>query len=73
MQHHLTAAILLRRTIIQTGESILKCPPDVLEACKADLLLAVQQEGSAFVRRKLCDAVAELARYCVGELMLARD
>ena len=67
MQHHLTSAILLRRVIIQTGESILKCSPEVLEACKADLLVALQQESSAFVRRKLCDAVAELARYCIGE------
>lgn len=67
IQHHLTAAILLRRVIIQTGESLLKCPTDVLDACKADLLLALQQENSPFVRRKLCDAVAELARYCVGE------
>ena len=57
----------MRRVIIQTGESILKCSPNVLELCKADLLQALQQENSAFVRRKLCDAVAELARYCVGE------
>lgn len=58
---------MLRRTIIQAGEAIRQLPVDVLEACKADTLMAIQQEGSAFVRRKLCDAVAELARYCIGE------
>ena len=67
-QHHLTAAILLRRAFIQTAESLLlKCSPDVLESCKAGLLTALQQEGSSFVRRKLCDTIAELARYCIGE------
>ena len=66
-QHHLTAAILLRRSFIQTGESLLKCSPEILESCKTGLLTALQQESSAFVRRKLCDAIAELARYCIGE------
>ncbi|XP_065887453.1 importin-5-like isoform X2 [Dysidea avara] len=66
-QHHLTAAILLRRSFIQTGESLLKCSPEILESCKTGLLTALQQESSAFVRRKLCDAIAELARYCIDE------
>jgi len=69
-QHHLTAAILLRRSFIQTGESLLKCSPDVLESLKTGLLTALQQEPSAFVRRKMCDAIAELARYCIGECIV---
>jgi len=69
-QHHLTAAILLRRSFIQTGESLLKCSPDVLESLKTGLLTALQQEQTAFVRRKLCDTIAELARYCIGEYVV---
>ena len=69
LQHRLTAAIMLRRLFIQMGESLLKCSHDVLESCKADLLTALQQETSEFVRKELCDDVAKLARICAGEIL----
>ena len=58
---------MLQRLFIQMGESLLKCSHDVLESCKADLLTALQQETSEFVRKELCDDVAKLARICAGE------
>jgi len=52
---------------IEMGESLLNSSCDVLESCKADLLTALRQEGSDFVRKELCDVVAKLARICTGE------
>ena len=67
LQHRMAAAVMLRRLFIEMGESLLKCSPDVLESCKADLLTALQKETSDFVRRELCDDVGKLARICSGE------
>ncbi len=39
----------------------------VLGASKAELLLAMQSETSGHVRRKICDAIAEMARSYLGE------
>ena len=45
---------------------ILKLPDDILDPCRSELLVAVQQEPNATVRRKIAEAVAEMARACIG-------
>lgn len=58
------AAVLLRRIFLTLEYSELAAEVDagVLGGCRAELILAIQNETSAPIRRKICDAVAELAR-----------
>lgn len=62
------AAILLRRIFLQLEYKDIAedLPPDVLAASKAELFLALQSENSALVRKKICDAVAEMGRSFLG-------
>lgn len=63
------AAVLLRRVFLQLEykDLIDDLQPEVLSSCQAELLMAIQTEGHASIRRKICDAVAELARSSLGE------
>ena len=61
-------AVLLRRVFLQLEykDLVEELPAEVLASCQAQLLTAVQVEPHPPVRRKICDAVAELARSCLG-------
>ena len=60
--------MLLRRIFLTLEYSELAAEVDagVLGGCRAELILAIQNETSAPIRRKICDAVAELARSSMG-------
>ena len=62
------AAVLLRRVFLQMEHTDLSEQIDsaVLQSCHAQLLVAVQSEPSPPIRRKVCDAIAELARSSIG-------
>ena len=63
------AAVLLRRIFLQLEykDIVEDIESGVLGASKAELLLAMQSETSGHVRRKICDAIAEMARSYLGE------
>ena len=63
------AAVLLRRVFLQLEykELVEELPMQVISSCQDQLLVALQMETNASIRRKICDAVAELARSCLGE------
>ncbi|XP_077987293.1 importin-5-like [Glandiceps talaboti] len=57
------AAVLIRRLVgASFDEFFPTMPPESQNACKQELLTGIQQEQVPIVRRKICDAVAELAR-----------
>ncbi len=61
------AAVLFRRLVSNFGESVWpQLTPDLQELCKMELLLGIQEEQVASVRRKIGDCVAELARNLIG-------
>ena len=62
------AAVLLRRIFLQLEYKELcdQVNNSVLVGCRAELLVAIQAEPSRPIRIKICDAVAELARSCIG-------
>ena len=62
------AAVLLRRIFLQLEYKDIAedLEGGVLGASKAELLLAMQSENSGHVRRKICDAIAEMARSYLG-------
>ena len=62
------AAVLLRRIFLQLEykDVVEDIAAEILQASKAELLLSLQTEGSAYVRRKICDAIAEMARSYLG-------
>ena len=64
------AAVLLRRVFLQVEYKELEKEVDagVLQGCRGELLLALQSEASGSIRRKVCDAIAELARSSIGEM-----
>ena len=66
------AAVLLRRVFLQMEHTDLSEQIDsgVLQSCRAQLLVAVQSEPSPPIRRKICDAIAELARSSIGEFVI---
>ena len=63
------AAVLLRRVFLQLElkDLLEDLAPEVLSSCQAELLLAIQVETNSSIRRKICEAVAELARSSLGE------
>ena len=62
------AAVLLRRIFLhlEYKDVVEDIAADVLQASKAELLLSLQTESSAYIRRKICDAIAEMARSYLG-------
>ena len=65
-QVKILAAVLLRRLFLQSADELVRVDVAILQACRSELLMAIQTEESAPVRRKICDAVAELARASIG-------
>ena len=68
------APVLLRRVFLQMEHTDLSEQIDsaVLQSCRAQLLVAVQSEPSPLIRRKICDAIAELARSSIGEFLTSQ-
>ena len=66
------AAVLLRRVFLQLEykELIGELDAGVLKGCQAELLIAIPAETNSLIQRKICDAVAELARSCIGKWRL---
>ena len=62
------AAVLLRRVFLQLDYNDLKKDIDdgVLRQCRAEFLQAISSEPLPPVRRKIGDAVAEMARSSIG-------
>lgn len=63
------AAVLLRRVFLQLeykdlGEEL---GSTLLNSCREELIAAIQTETERSIRRKIGDAVAELARSSLGE------
>ena len=71
LQVKILAAVLLRRLFLQSSDELAQVDSAVLRACREELLLAIQTEESPPIRRKICDAVAELARASIGTLFQA--
>lgn len=61
-------SVLLRRVCLQLEykDLIKDVPTNIITSCQEQLLVAMQTEEDPSVRRKICDAVAELARTCLG-------
>ena len=62
------AAVLLRRVFLQMEykDLVEDLSAEMLRSCQAELLGAIQVETTGNIRRKICDAVAELARSSIG-------
>ncbi|KAK7090444.1 importin-5-like [Littorina saxatilis] len=57
------ACILLRRMFTTNFEELWpKLPPELQNGLKTELLLALKEEQTPAVRKKICEAIAELAR-----------
>ena len=63
------AAVLLRRVFLQLEykDMVNEIDAGMLKGCQAELLVAIQTETNSLIQRKICDAVAELARSCIGK------
>ncbi|KAH3808344.1 hypothetical protein DPMN_136697 [Dreissena polymorpha] len=61
------AAVLLRRLFTNDfSEWWPKLPPEIQEGLKKELMNAIQEELTPPVKRKICDAAAELSRNLIG-------
>ena len=62
------AAVLLRRVFLQLEykDMVSQIDTGTIKGCQAELLIAIQTETNSLIQRKICDAVAELARSCIG-------
>ncbi|GIX94542.1 importin-5 [Caerostris extrusa] len=62
------SAVLLRRLIsAEFEQTFSKLEPNVQNEFKNQLLLRLQEDKNCNLRRKICDAVAELARNCIDD------
>ena len=63
------AAVMLRRVFLQLEykDMLKEIDAGMLKGCQAELLIAIQTETRPHIQRKICDAVAELARSCIGK------
>ena len=61
------AAVLLRRIFIKSSNELAQVDPAEMRTFRAELLDAIRSEDNDSIRRKICDAVAELARDSIGE------
>lgn len=66
MQNRQLAAILFRKLLNDKSDDYRKLDDSSQQYCKTELLTSLQTEESEVVRKKVCDAVAELARLYVG-------
>ncbi len=60
------AAVLLRRIVVAAPDELIQLDTVLLNACRSELLIALKTEPDICIRRKICDAVAELARTAIG-------
>ncbi len=61
------ASVLLRRLYTTSFEEFwTEFPPDVQATVKQEMLLSVQLEQNATIRKKVCECVAEFARNMLG-------
>ncbi len=51
-------------------EEVSQLNPVLLNACRSELLQALETESESTIRRKICDAVAEFARAAIGNKLL---
>ena len=61
------SAVLLRRIYSSSVDFYDKLEPALQEEMKNDLLKAIDDEQVPTIRKKICDAVAELSRSLLGE------
>lgn len=60
-------AVLLRRLFANNFEEFWpQVPAEIQNGVKEQVLILVQEENNPAVRKKICDAVAELARNLIG-------
>ena len=65
------AAVLTRRIamyVLDQSEGDESVSKSLLNAVKEKLLVLVESETNKVIRKKLCDAISEWARYSQGEL-----
>ena len=62
------SAVLLRRMFASSVDVYEKLEPSLQQAVKSDLLKAINDEQLPTVRKKICDAVAELSRCLLGNM-----
>lgn len=62
------SAVLLRRIFSSSVDFYEKLDPTLQQGMKDGLLKAIEEEQIPTVRKKICDAVAELSRSLLGEL-----
>ena len=63
------AAVLLRRLLSNLEEFTTSIPDEVQQLCKVQLLQGVQVEQNANMRKKFCDAIAELAKCYISKFV----
>ena len=64
------SAVLLRRIFSSSVDFYDKLDPALQQEMKNDLLKSIGDEQVPTIRKKICDAVAELSRSLLGELTL---
>ena len=65
------AAVLLRRLFTSTFEEFWPdFPPELQAQIREQMLVSVQQEENAIIRKKICECTAEFARNMIGEFVI---
>lgn len=65
------APVLLRRLFANNFEEFWpQVPANIQNAVKEQILVLIQEEDTPAVRKKICDAAAELARNLIGRLFV---
>lgn len=63
--------MLLRRLFANNFEEFWpQVPANIQNAVKEQILVLIQEEDTPAVRKKICDAAAELARNLIGRLLV---
>lgn len=71
LQIRTLSSVLLRRLFTNEFEEVWpKLSPELQAAVKEKLMCAITEELTPPVRRKVCDATAELARNMIGKFLL---
>ena len=64
------SAVLLRRIYSSSVDFYDKLDPAFQQEMKNDLLKGIKEEQVPTIRKKICDAVAELSRSLLGEFQV---
>lgn len=67
------SAVLLRRIYSSSVDFYDKLDPALQQEMKNYLLKAIQEEQVQTIRKKVCDAVAELSRSLLGKFQVYRE